>query len=228
MLFSTAYTQNILDSLYNVLNGEWIWYECYHLGETYPHPKNLSRGIIFSYENNSDSITYYTYRNDTLIAQGKTMLKEITLPNCLIINDVLFGGDTINGDFYTNHGVTFVNDTVIWFIVGNGKSAPVYKYKKKESTISTSKQNGFILPNILNIFYELDNIIVTFDKLSSTENLFFKIVDIQGIIVYQQRLIDNGNNVINIRNTIPSGIYLGLLYREDYLLDSEKIMILGE
>lgn len=55
-------------------------------------------------------------------------------------------------------------------------------------------------------------------------DLTFKLVNMQGTIIYQQSL-RSYEDVIDIGNGIPSGLYLGLLYSDKNLLDNEKIII---
>jgi hypothetical protein len=136
-IFNTN-AQNKLDSINEILSGKWIWSECIPAPfACFEQPtKEHSRSIYFSNIINSDSLLYETYRNDTIIVKGKTKLTDTSFipqypPRCVIINDVIFGGVSIYGDVYKDHGLIIENDTVVKFILGNKKSTLVYKYNKR-------------------------------------------------------------------------------------------------
>lgn len=225
--FSYSNAQNELDSIQNLLNGKWIWSKCDPAPfDCFEQPtEEHSRSIQFSNIRNSDSLLYETYRNDTLIDNGKTKIIDISLPSCIITNDVIFGGDSIFGNVYKRHRLIIENDTLLKFMLGDKKSTLVYKYKKKG-----------VVNNLSNIYFNrhsyIDQIFYTYKYIGIKVNIpndlhndMLRILTIQGNTIYEQKIYRKGAIVYKIPNSFPAGIYICCLYSSSHLIDSKKIVI---
>jgi hypothetical protein len=175
LLSIKSYAQNEIDSINNILLGEWIWSECIPAPfDCFEQPSvNLSRTFTF-FEAPNDSLYYKTYKNDSLINEGIVKIEKNTYSSWLIKEDIIFG-DSINGTKYYEHNIAIENDTSLKITLGNYKSSMVYKYKKKEITtdIFESKymmNNSYISGNNPNPFISKTEIQYNISNNVSKEN----------------------------------------------------------
>jgi len=223
-----AKAQEKLDSINNILDGKWIWYECEPAPfDCFEEPTEThSRSVRFS-AMNDDSLFYETLKNDTLIATGKFKLVDINLPTCLVMADVIFGGENALDEIFTQHALIFENDTIIHFLLGNRKSTISYKYKKDIRSSIDQVKNTSNLPFIKVAYHSMGPISIAIDRFNNSKNILFKLTNIKGIEVYQQLITDNGETNIRIEG-IQTGVYFCSLYSNNYLIDTKKIVIIDK
>lgn len=225
------YAQNEIDSINNILVGKWIWSECIPAPfDCFEQPSvNLSRSIAF-FEAPNDSLLYKTYKNDSLIEEGKIKIKKNTNYSWLIKEDIVFG-DSINGIKFNEHKIVIENDTTIKITLGGDyKSSVVYKYEKKDITTyilenKYPKNNSYISGNNPNPFIE--NTEIQYNISNNVTNANINIYNVQGRQIKNIPIKNRSSNKIEINGcSLEAGIYLYMLITDGKIIDKKKMVLI--
>ena len=230
-VIDTTFTQNnkeILDSLNNLLIGEWKWYGSvggFHgTGFGGPEENGYTVKIEIGKDLQSDSLFFWDYVNDTLVNEGKALLDFWQYNTTIyeiknILPDVHY--QAVAGPLAERmiNIVFFNTDSVVFY---SNMITDQYEvlYKRVEST----EVNQQIITNSEIQFYPNPaRHEITFENPNNLKIKKIEMIDISGRTIQSWSELIQQKNVLQIES-VHRGIYL-LKIETDFGIKTEKLLV---
>lgn len=226
LLFAFSSKSQQSDTLMNRLSGKWNWYSSEDGWGHYYTPANsgYTRSIIFyqtTPDSGTDSLSYLTYRNDTVIASGRTYIVNTYKNEGEIFSNILLEDTSVYNECkHYNFGFSPDSYLVFGFWCITDYFNHLYKKDTLYNHVIDDVSNTFfkIYPNPAKNYLQVD-----FYN-SEVQFITYEIINSSGRIVLASNIMHSINYPIIDISALPKGCYT-IRFKIKNKIISRKIII---